>query len=128
MMKLAEKLAEKAYEVLKNDGVIISAVDFQKGIANKLQLYFLDDEDVVSSDIIKKIDLLESGVEDIFVINVNASSERELLKRIGVSDVEDELYFKDDPEDSEKCDRFGVELPTVAYMESFEILSIKKDA
>lgn len=126
-MKLAEKLAEKAYEVLKNDGVVISAVDFQNGTANKIQLYFLDDEDAVASDIIKKIDLLESGVEDIFVLNVNASSERELLKRIGVCDIEDELFFKDDPEDTAKSDNFGVELPTVAYMESFEILSVKKD-
>ena len=66
-MKLAEKLAEKAYEILKNDGVVISAADFQDGIANKIQLYFLDDENAVASDIIKKIDLLESGVEDIFV-------------------------------------------------------------
>ena len=125
-MKLAEKLAEKAYEILKNDGVVISAADFQDGIANKIQLYFLDDENAVASDIIKKIDLLESGVEDIFVLNVNASSERELLKRIGVSDIENELYFKDDPEKTEPCDDFGVTLPSVAYMESFELLSIKK--
>ena len=124
-MKLAEKLAEKAYEVLKNDGVLISAADFQNGIANKIQLYFLDDEDAVASDIIKKSDLLESGVEDIFVLNINASSERELLKRIGVSDIENELYFKDDPEKTEPCDDFGVNLPSVAYMESFELLSAK---
>ena len=124
-MKLAEKLAEKAYEVLKNDGVLISAADFQNGIANKIQLYFLDDEDAVASDIIKKADLLESGVEDIFVLNINASSERELLKRIGVSDIENELYFKDDPEKTEPCDDFGVNLPSVAYMESFELLSAK---
>ncbi|MBR2723798.1 MAG: hypothetical protein IKB77_05635 [Lentisphaeria bacterium] len=124
-MKLAEKLAEKAYEVLKNDGVLISAADFQNGIANKIQLYFLDDEDAVASDIIKKADLLESGVEDIFVLNINASSERELLKRIGVSDIENELYFKDAPEKTEPCDDFGVNLPSVAYMESFELLSAK---
>ena len=124
-MKLAEKLAEKAYEVLKNDGVLISAADFQNGIANKIQLYFLDDEDAVASDIIKKADLLESGVEDIFVLNINASSERELLKRIGVSDIENELYFKDDPEKTEPGDNFGVNLPSVAYMESFELLSAK---
>ena len=124
-MKLAEKLAEKAYEVLKNDGVLISAADFQNGIANKIQLYFLDDEDAVASDIIKKADLLESGVEDIFVLNINASSERELLKRIGVSDIGNELYFKDDPEKTELCDDFGVNLPSVAYMESFELLSAK---
>ncbi len=124
-MKLAEKLAEKAYEVLKNDGVLISAADFQNGIVNKIQLYFLDDEDAVASDIIKKADLLEAGVEDIFVLNINASSERELLKRIGVSDIENELYFKDDPEKIEPGDDFGVNLPSVAYMESFELLSAK---
>ena len=83
-MKLAEKLAEKAFEVLKNDGVLISAADFQDGKVTKMQLYFLDDENTVASDVIKKIDLLESGVEDIFVLNVNASSERELLKQVGI--------------------------------------------
>ena len=125
-MKLAEKLAEKAFEELKNDGVIITAADFQNGNVSKMQLYFLDDENSVASDVIKKSELLESGAEDIFVLNVNASSERELIRRIGVCDIEDELFFKYDPEDTAKCDNFGVQLPSVAYMESIELLSIKK--
>ena len=53
-MKLAEKLAEKAFEELKNDGVIITAADFQNGNVSKMQLYFLDDENSVASDVIKK--------------------------------------------------------------------------
>ena len=124
-MKLAEKLAEKAFEVLKNDGVLISAADFQDGRVTKMQLYFLDDENTVASDVIKKFDLLESGVEDIFVLNVNASSERELLKQVGICDIEDELYIKADPESEVPGDDFGVVLPSVAYMESLENLSAK---
>ena len=125
-MKLAEKLAEMAFEILKNDGVVITAADFQDGNVTKMQLYFLDDENAVASDVIKKIDLLESGVEDIYVLNVHASSERELLKQIGICDIEDELYIKADPESETPGDDFGVELPTVAYMESIEFLSQKK--
>ena len=125
-MKLAEKLAEMAFEILKNDGVVITATDFQDGNVTKMQLYFLDDENAVASDIIKKIDLLESGVENIFVLNVNASSERELIQRVGVCEIENDLYFKKDPENTEVSDDFGVALPTVAYMESLELLSMKK--
>ncbi|MBR2510279.1 MAG: hypothetical protein IKB71_11130 [Lentisphaeria bacterium] len=125
-MKLAEKLAEMAFEILKNDGVVITAADFQDGNVTKMQLYFLDDENAVASDVIKKIDLLESGVEDIYVLNVHASSERELLKQIGICDIEDELYIKADPESETPGDDFGVALPTVAYMESIEFLSQKK--
>lgn len=125
-MKLAEKLAEKAFEVLKEDGVLITAADFQDKNVTKMQLYFLDDENAVASDVIKKIDLLESGVEDIYVLNVNASSERELIKQIGICDIEDELYIKADPESEEPGDDFGVALPTVAYMESLEYLSAKR--
>ena len=125
-MKLAEKLAEKAFELLKNDAVLISAVDFQGNNANKIQLYFLDDENAVAMDVIKKADLLESGVEDIFVLNVNASSERDLIRPIGVCDIENELYIKADPQDTTPGDDFGVQLPSVAYMESIEILSQKK--
>ncbi|MBR1966995.1 MAG: hypothetical protein IKA22_10340 [Lentisphaeria bacterium] len=125
-MKLAEKLAEKAFEVLKEDGVLITAADFQGKNVTKMQLYFIDDENAVASDIIKKVELLESGVEDIFVLNVNASSERELIQRVGICDIEDELYIKADPESEETGDDFGVVLPSVAYMESIEILSQKK--
>ena len=125
-MRLAEKLAEKAFEELKEDGVIITAADFQDGVVTKMQLYFLDDENAVASDIIKKIELLESGVENIFVLNINAGSERELVKRVGICDIEDELYIKADPESEEKGDDFGVALPSVAYLESIELLSRKK--
>lgn len=125
-MKLAEKLAEKAFEVLKEDGVLITAADFQGNNVTKLQLYFIDDENTVASDIIKKAELLESGVEDIFVLNVNAASERELIQRVGICDIEDELYIKADPESEVPGDDFGVTLPSVAYLESIEILSLKK--
>ena len=125
-MKLAEKLAEKAFEVLKEDGVLITAADFQGNNVTKLQLYFIDDENTVASDIIKKAELLESGVEDIFVLNVNAASERELIQRVGICDIEDELYIKADPESEVSGDDFGVTLPSVAYLESIEILSLKK--
>lgn len=125
-MKLAEKLAEKALDVLKDDGVIITAADFQNGEMTKIQLYFLDDENTVASDVIKKNDLLESGVENIAVLNVNAGSERELIKPIGVCDIEDHLFFKCDPEDESPSDELGVVLPSVAYMESLEVLSLKK--
>lgn len=125
-MKLAEKLAEKAFEVLKDNAVLVSAADYQNNIVTKLQLYFLDDEDTVAMDVIKKVELLESGVEDIFVLNVNAASERDLIQRVGICDIEDQLFIKADPEDTEASDDFGVQLPTVAYMESIEILSQKK--
>ena len=125
-MKLAEKLAEKAFEVLNEDGVLITAADFQGKNVTKMQLYFIDDENTVASDIIKKVELLESGVEDIFVLNVNAASERELIQRVGICDIEDELYIKADPESEEAGDDFGVALPSVAYLESIEILSQKK--
>jgi hypothetical protein len=125
-MKLAEKLAEKAFEVLKENGVLITAADFQGKNVTKMQLYFIDDENAVASDIIKKVELLESGVEDIFVLNVNAASERELIQRVGICDIEDELYIKADPESEEAGDDFGVALPSVAYLESIEILSQKK--
>lgn len=125
-MRLAEKLAEKAFEFLKDDGVLVTAADFQGGNVLKMQLYFLDDENTVASDIIKKSELLESGVENIFVLNVNASSERELIQQVGICDIDDELYIKADPESEEAGDVFGVVLPTVAYLESIELLSQKK--
>ena len=95
-MKLAEKLAEKAFEVLKDNAVLVSAADYQNNIVTKLQLYFLDDEDTVAMDVIKKVELLESGVEDIFVLNVNAASERDLIQRVGICDIEDQLFIKAD--------------------------------
>lgn len=125
-MKLAEKLADTAFNALKNDAVLITAADFQNGNVTKMQLYFLDDENAVASDIIKKIDLLESGVEEIYVLNVNASSERDLLKQVGICDIENELYIKSAPEAETPGDDFGITLPTVAYMESIELLSQKK--
>lgn len=125
-MKLAEKLAEKAFAALKDDGVIITAADFNGQNITKMQLYFLDDENSVASDIIKKTELLESGVEDIFVLNVNAASERELIKRIGVCDIENELFLKADSEDVSPADNLDIQLPTVAYMESVELLSLKR--
>jgi hypothetical protein len=127
IMALADKIAEKAYKAMKEDAVIISAADFKDGKISKMQVYFWDEKEP-ASDVIKRNDLLEACPENIYLININAGSERELLTEVLLTEVEEELYFKisttDDPESP--CDDLG-SIVNVAYMEAFEAISCVKD-
>ena len=126
-MALADKIAEKAYAAMKDDAVIISAADFKDGKITKMQVYFWDEKEP-ASDVIKRNDLLEACPENIYVININAGSERELLTEVLLAEVEEELYFKvattDNPDSPE--DDLGI-IVNVAYMEAFEAISLLKD-
>ena len=126
-MALADKIAEKAYAAMKEDAVIISAADFKDGKITKMQVYFWDEKEP-ASDVIKRNDLLEACPESIYVININAGSERELLTEVLLTEVEEELYFKvsttDNPDSPE--DDLGT-IVNVAYMEAFEAISLLKD-
>ncbi|MBR7127048.1 MAG: hypothetical protein IKD09_00490 [Lentisphaeria bacterium] len=126
-MALADKIAEKAYQAMKEDAVIISAADFKDGKIFKMQVYFWDEKEP-ASDIIKRNDLLEACPEAIYLININAPSERELLTEVLLTEIEEEIYFKianTDAPDS-PCDDLG-NIVNVAYMETFEAISALRD-
>lgn len=126
-MALADKIAEKAKEAMLNDAVIISAADFNAGKITKLQVYFWDEHEA-AMDVIKRDDLLDSCPENIYVIDINAKSERELLQEVLVQEIEDELYLKIEKSTTENLaqDDLG-NIINVAYMEAIEAIASLKD-
>ncbi len=120
-MRLAEKIAEKAKELIQGDAVIISAANFENKLLSKIQVYFYD-ENSSAMDIIKRIDLLEAAPENIYVINTNAQNEKSLLQEIFVVEIDEQLYFKRDITDENPCDDIG-NIPDVAYLEAIELIS-----
>lgn len=123
-MPNAKQLADKAAELLKNDAVIITAVEIKHNIVERIQLYFWSDGQAVM-DIINKDDLVQNWPDSgVYALNTGAKSCDSAFRKVTMFEGTEDMYFRTDGT-HEEADEFGP-LPPVLFMETVEaICSLK---
>ena len=110
------KLIERAREILKSEGVIISAADIREGVMEQIQLYFESDGQAVM-DVVSKDDLVQNW-PDAGAYAFNSDGK---FRKVTMFEGEEDMYFRVDGQKTESDD-FGP-LPQVVFLETLEEIS-----
>ena len=123
-----ESIVAHARKLLATEAVIITACDIEKGVIERIQLYFWSDGEAVM-DIVDVKDLIDNFPDEgVYVLDPAGKTDAESLRRVRLYESSEDLHLRAVPEDA-PCDDFGVTLPTVAFMEAVERISqLKKGA
>ena len=119
-------IVESARETMKNDAVILTAVEWRNHRATRFQVYFWDEHQAVM-DIIRRNDLLENWPDDgVYALDTTAAADPdEVLRPVRRFEGEEEIFLRTSDEDAE-ADELG-ELPSVLFMEAVEAICALKD-
>lgn len=118
-------IVESARETMKNDAVILTAVEWRNHRATRFQVYFWDEHQAVM-DIIRRNDLLENWPDaGVYVLDTAAVDPDEVLRPVRRFEGEEEIFLRTSDEDAE-ADELG-ELPSVLFMEAIEAICALKD-
>ena len=124
-MPQLKTIVESARDTMKNDAVILTAVEYKKKLAVRFQVYFWDEHQAVM-DIISRNDLLENWPDaGVYVLDTAAPNTDDLLRPVRRYEGEEEIFLRISDEDAE-ADELGV-LPTVLFMEAVEAICALKD-
>lgn len=116
-----KQLSAQALELMKQGAVIITAVEIEKGIMQRAQVYFADCEDGnAAMDIINKDDLVQNFPDEgVYVLNCKKGlNAQESFAKVVMFEGEEDMYFRIDGT-LEEADDFG-SLPSVLFMETVE--------
>ena len=116
-----ESIVAHARKLLTAEAVIITACDIEKGVIERIQLYFWSDGEAVM-DIITKDDLVQNWPDQgVYSLVVSPGGAEKSFKKVAMFEGEEDMYFRIDGTKNE-ADDLGV-LPPVDFMESVEKLS-----
>jgi hypothetical protein len=116
-----KQLSAQALELMKQGAVIITAAEIEKGIMQRVQVYFGDiDEGNAAMDIINKDDLVQNFPEEgVYVLNCKKGlNAQESFSKVTMFEGAEDMYFRIDGT-LEEADDFG-SLPSVLFMETVE--------
>ncbi|MBO7330032.1 MAG: hypothetical protein J6W00_14820 [Lentisphaeria bacterium] len=118
------QLPEKAKELLESGAVLITGVDIIDGIAERIQVYFADENEAVM-DIISKDDLVQNFPDEgVYVLNIASNGKSGEFSQLEMFEGEEDMYFRTDKSREENDEFAGI--PTVSFMETVEsICSLK---
>lgn len=118
-------IVEAARETMKNDAVILTAVEYRNRRATRFQVYFWDEHQAVM-DIISRNDLLENWPDaGVYLLDTAATDPDDVLRPVRRFEGEEEIFLRTSDEDAE-ADELGT-LPTVLFMEAVEAICALKD-
>lgn len=118
-------IVEAARETMKNDAVILTAVEYRNNRAMRFQVYFWDEHQAVM-DIISRNDLLENWPDaGVYLLDTAATDPDDVLRPIRRFEGEEEIFLRTSDEDAD-ADELGT-LPTVLFMEAVEAICALKD-